>query len=86
MWHSVSRASRFAGAASVLTLASLMASAPAHAAASTSSSSGSTDQFQHFVDCARWLLSDPAKHAKYCDPGHTVFVSSGGDAEFSSPG
>lgn len=75
----VSRASKLAGAASLLTLTGLIAASPAQAASTTSASA-----LQHFLDCANWLITDPAKHAANCDPGHTVFVSSStgsGDAE-----
>ena len=71
MRHSASRASRFTGAASILTLAGLLAGSSAQAATPSV-----TSQFQHFIDCAGWLFSDPAKHAQDCAPGHTVFVSS----------
>lgn len=33
-------------------------------------------QAAHFAECLGWLISDPAKHAQFCSPGHTVFVSS----------
>ena len=33
------------------------------------------NHWQHLIDCAKALLSDPAAHAKYCGPGHDVFVS-----------
>jgi hypothetical protein len=34
-----------------------------------------TDALKHYTECATWLVSDPAKHAQFCDPGHDVFVS-----------
>jgi hypothetical protein len=34
------------------------------------------DAMKHFIECANWLVSDPAKHAEFCDPGHDVIVSS----------
>jgi hypothetical protein len=70
---------KLAGAASILTLSGLMAASPARAATSTSA----PDAFQHFIECAGWLISDSAKHAQYCDPGHEVFVSgsTGSDPE-----
>jgi hypothetical protein len=68
MRNSASFAFRLAGAASVLTMTGLMATSPVQAATSA-------DPIKHFVECAQWLVSDPAKHAKYCDPGHDVFVS-----------
>jgi len=37
--------------------------------------SNPTDAMKHYVECANWLVSDPAKHAQFCDPGHDVFVS-----------
>jgi hypothetical protein len=33
------------------------------------------DNLTHFTQCAQWMLTDPDKHAKYCSPGHDVFVS-----------
>ena len=35
----------------------------------------STNEWQHIMDCAKALLSDPAAHAQYCAPGHDNFVS-----------
>jgi len=64
-----STTAKLAGAASILTMTTLMAASPAHAATST------TESLQHFIDCAGWLFSDPAKHAQECSPGHDVFVS-----------
>jgi len=37
--------------------------------------SNPADALKHFEECANWLVSDPAKHAQFCDPGHDVFVS-----------
>jgi len=34
-----------------------------------------SEAIKHFIECAEWLIFDPAKHAKFCDPGHDVFVS-----------
>ena len=62
---------RLAGAASILTLTSFMAASPTHAATATSAA----DALQHFIDCAGWMISDPAKHAAECSPGHDVFTS-----------
>ncbi len=41
----------------------------------------SVDFITHVAQCAQWMLTDPAKHAKYCSPSHlgAVFVSAGGD-------
>jgi len=44
--------------------------APAPAQAATPA-----EAIQHFIECANWLVSDPAKHAQYCSPGLDVFVS-----------
>ncbi len=77
MRRTASTTFRLAGTASVLTLTSLMAASPVHAAATSASI---TDTMQHFIECAGWLITDPAKHAKECDPGHTVFANgTGGD-------
>jgi len=70
MRHTALTTFRLAGAASALTLSGLMAASPVHAATAST-----TDALQHFVECAGWLINDPAKHAQYCDPGHDVFVS-----------
>jgi len=49
-------------------------------AASTPAQAGKysnvSDAMKHYVECANWLVSDPAKHAQFCDPGHDVFLSS----------
>jgi len=71
MRHTALTTFRLAGAASILTLTGLMAASPVQAATTTSA----TDALQHFIECAGWLISDPAKHAQYCSPGHDVFVS-----------
>ena len=71
MRHTSSTNRRLAGAASILTLTSLMAASPIHAASAPSI----TESLQHFIDCAGWLVSDSAKHAQNCDPGHDFFVS-----------
>ena len=41
----------------------------------------SVDFITHVAQCAQWMLTDPAKHAKYCSPSHlgAVFASAGGD-------
>jgi hypothetical protein len=70
MRYTASTASKLAGAASILTLTTLMAANPAQAASATG-----VETLQHFIDCAGWLINDPAKHAQNCDPGHTFFVS-----------
>lgn len=33
-------------------------------------------QLSHFEQCLVWMVTDPAKHAQFCSPGHDVFVSS----------
>ncbi len=40
------------------------------------------DLITHFAQCAQWMLTDPAKHAQFCSPGTSVFVSSGGSGAF----
>jgi len=72
-----STTARLAGAASILTLTSFLAASPVHAATTTTA-----DALQHFIDCANWLVSDPAKHAANCNPGHDVFLS--GSTGYSS--
>jgi len=57
--------------------ASSMLLVPAPAQATTTA-----EAVQHFIECANWLVSDPAKHAQYCSPGHDVFVS--GSTGFAS--
>jgi len=52
--------------------------APAPAQAATTA-----EAVQHFIECANWLLTDPAKHAQFCSPGHDVFVS--GSTGFAAP-
>jgi hypothetical protein len=41
----------------------------------------SVDFITHVAQCAQWMVTDPAKHAKYCSPSHVgaVFASAGGD-------
>lgn len=73
MRHTGSKTFRLAGAASILTMTSLMAASPIQAASSPSI----IDSIQHFVDCAGWLITDPARHAQECSPGHVVTVSGG---------
>lgn len=72
MRHTASTKFMFAGA-SILTLTGLMAATPVQAA-----TAGSTDTLQHFIECAGWLLSDPGKHAQFCDPGTIVFAHGSG--------
>jgi hypothetical protein len=45
----------------------------------------SVNHWQHIMDCAKALLSDPAAHAQYCAPGHDVFVSSSTGFATASP-
>ena len=71
---------KVAAVAGLLAVGGLSAASPAHADAGKYSTFAAA--LQHYLDCANWLLTDPAKHAQFCDPGHTVFVSSGG---FGSP-
>lgn len=70
----MSNSLKLAAAAGVLAVGGLLAASPAQAA----KYSNWQDAAKHFELCAEWLISNPAKHAKYCDPGHVVFVSSGG--------
>lgn len=68
--------------AGILTLSGLMAVNPAYAATSSSSA----NPLQHFLDCANWMINDPAKHAKFCDPGTVVFAhGSGGSGAPNEP-
>lgn len=30
------------------------------------------DYWSHITECVTWLLNDPAKHAKYCNPSHVT--------------
>jgi hypothetical protein len=67
------------------TAAIIVATAAASAATDTPVTPDSVNHLLHVVDCARVLISDPAAHAKYCDPGHDVFVSGStgfGEASF----
>jgi len=32
------------------------------------------DQWQHILDCAGWMFSDPDKHRAECSPGHEFFL------------
>jgi hypothetical protein len=34
------------------------------------------DQWQHILDCAGWMFSDPARHAAECGPGHLGDITS----------
>jgi len=47
--------------------AALVPQTPAHAASNA-------DQVQHFIDCARWMLTDPDRHRAECAPGHEFFI------------
>ena len=71
MRNGVSNYLKLAGFAGALAIGSLMLAAPAQAG----KYSNPTAALQHYVDCANWLISDPAKHAANCNPGHTFFVS-----------
>lgn len=44
----------------------MLATPVAHAAITPSN----VDAWQHIVDCAAALLSNPAEHAQFCAPGH----------------
>lgn len=33
---------------------------------------GSMAKINHIVECATWLITDPAKHAKFCVPSHVT--------------
>ena len=48
----------------------------------------SVDFITHVAQCAQWMVTDPAKHAKYCSPSHVgaVFASAGGDGTAPSIG
>lgn len=46
------------------------------ALADTTITPDSVNHWQHLIDCAKALLSDPAAHAQYCAPGHDAFLSS----------
>jgi hypothetical protein len=41
------------------------------------------ETMQHFIECANWMITDPAKHAQFCSPGHDVFVS--GSTGYAAP-
>ncbi len=64
------------------TAATILAALPAMAATTTSTSSSSpvtpesVDPVKHTLECLKLLFTDPAAHAEYCGPGHTVFVNS----------
>ena len=32
------------------------------------------DQWQHILDCAGWMFSDPDRHRAECSPGHDFFL------------
>ncbi|MEP7240371.1 MAG: hypothetical protein ABI697_05755 [Devosia sp.] len=61
-------------AAAVATLA-IGAATAVSAAASPPITPDSVNHWQHVIDCANALINDPAAHAKYCNPGHDVFVN-----------
>ena len=71
MRTSVSNSLKLAGIAGAFAVGSLMMAVPAQAGKYSSF----TAAFQHYVECANWLVSDPTQHAAHCDPGHTFFVS-----------
>lgn len=76
MRFTMSNTFKLATFAGVLAIGGFLAASPAQAA----KYSNWQDAAKHFEDCANWLVSDPAKHAKFCDPGHTIFVNAtGGD-------
>jgi hypothetical protein len=61
----------FGAAAAVASVIGVSSSAMA----TTTITPATTNEWQHIMDCAKALLSDPAAHAQYCSPGHDVFVS-----------
>lgn len=75
MRFTMSNTLKLAAVTGVLAIGGLLAASPAQAA----KYSNWQDAGKHFEECANWLLTNSAKHAKYCDPGHAVFVSAGGD-------
>ena len=82
MRKSVSNIIRLAAISGAFAIGSLMATAPAQAG----KYSDVTAAVQHYIDCANWLITDPAKHAANCGPGHTFFVSSStGSAAYKPP-
>jgi hypothetical protein len=82
-------AARAAKRLRILSLASagllmLVATVPAPAAITPSN----VDPWQHIVDCAAALLSNPAEHAEFCSPGHAeamTFKSSNMWTDISPP-
>ncbi len=68
----MSKTLQLAAAAGILAMSGLLAASPTQAATTDHTVSAA---LQHYIDCANWLVSDPAKHAEECGPGHTVFVS-----------
>ncbi len=79
MRFTMSNTYKLAAMAGVLAIGGLLAASPAQAGKYSSPQAA----FQHYEDCLNWLISDPAKHAKFCDPGTTVFVSgAGGSGNF----
>jgi hypothetical protein len=79
MSSNVSKYLKLALVAGAFVVGGLAAAAPAQAG----KYSNPADAAQHFADCAKWMVSDQAKHAKFCSPGHTVFVS--GSTGFGAP-
>ena len=77
----VSKYASITALAGAVALAAMMAASPAQAAHKTIES-----QFQHIEECLKWLTSDPAKHAKNCGPGHTIFFGSiNGNGHYTPP-
>jgi hypothetical protein len=71
MRNIVSKSVKLAVVAGMMAAGSLAVASPAMAG----KYSDPTVAMKHYIECANWLVSDPAKHAKFCDPGHDVFVS-----------
>lgn len=69
-----SNASSAAGLTRRLRVLSLLGGAALILAATVPSQASITpndvDAWQHIVDCAGALLSNPAEHAEFCSPGH----------------
>jgi hypothetical protein len=71
MRNSLSNYLKLAVIAGTFAAGSLTVASPAQAGIY----SNFADAVQHYIECANWLVSDPAKHAQFCSPGHDVFVS-----------
>lgn len=83
MRESISNFLKLAAAAVILAIGIVAISSPAQAGKYSSYQAA----MQHYADCARWLVSDPAKHAEFCNPGHVVVVhgSTGSRGEKTIP-